>query len=754
MASPEKIKELLKPFNIIPQSHTPLEGYISKNYKVVDNKNRKYVLKYYADPAEYELVLAETGIIKNISGKLNFNIPEAIPAEGSLLYTYNDGSFSRLMPFIEGRFFAESDHSDLLMVNLGKAAASLDLAMNNLSDAAIERRKLFWDLQHFRLSLPRIQYIRDPSRKKLVHYFFDQFEHHVFPEFPFLRHSIIHNDFNDWNILTREHEITGLLDFGDICYAPLVIEPAIAITYAMLSKENPVAVAKKILEGYQSVYPLTEKEISLLYYLIPARLCISVCSSALARNEGKDSDYVLISEKSAWDLLEKWIRLNPVFVQNELLEAAGYQPVDLSGKKQVASKQRKKYFSPALSLSYRHPVYMHASAFQYMYDEAGNTYLDAYNNIPLVGHCHPRVTRAIGNQIRKLNTNTRYYYDSLGRYAEKLLKYFPEKLNKVFFVNSGSAATDLALRLAKQYTERQHLLVLENGYHGNTQAALDASSYKFDGKGGKGIPGSVTRLPLPKLFSGRLSSGTAYAQEAIQITGQLISQDNTPAAFIAEMISGCGGQVPLAEGYLNAFIPFLKKNKILFIADEVQTGFGRLGHHFWGFEMQQAEPDLVILGKPMGNGHPIGAVVTTTEIADAFANGMEFFSSFGGNPVSCEAGLAVLEILEEENLQLAAARTGDHFISLLNELKNIHPEIGDIRGSGLFLGVELITEDDQPHTLLAADVINDMKENHILISTDGPHNNVLKTKPPLCFTAQNAEEVVSRLDKFLRSRKS
>lgn len=751
MIDRKKIIALLEPFSIVPAHTERLDGYISENYLVVDAENKKFVLKNYADPADFTLIHAETSLIQSVSGKLPFKVPDAIPVQNSLLFVYTDGSFSRLMPFIEGLFFAEADHSDELLINLGKAAASLDLALKDLRNADIESRKLFWDIQHYRLSKPRIGYIRHAGQRKLVEYFFDQLEQFACPEFPFLPHSIIHNDFNDWNILTEGNNITGLLDFGDIAYSPRINELAIAITYAILAKENPVAAAKKIIEGYQSAYPFSAKEIQLLYYLIPARLCISVCSSAEAKSARRDSDYVLISEKPAWDLLERWITLSPVLVKNEFLSAAGFNPVDLSPSKEQAVLRRKKYFSPAMGLSYREPVHITSSAFQYMYDADGNTYLDAYNNIPLVGHCHPYISRAISNQARLLNTNTRYHYTALGSYAEKLLSYFPEKLNKVFFVNSGSAATDLAIRLAKNFTGRDHQLVLKHGYHGNTQIGIDISSYKFDGRGGKGNPEITHTLPLPKIYNGTNESGRAYAAEAINQIEELMAKNIIPAFFIAEMISGCGGQVPLADQYLKILFPFLQKNKILLIADEVQTGFGRLGHHFWGFEMQGIIPDLVILGKPMANGHPMGAVVTTTEIADAFANGMEFFSSFGGNPVSCEAARAVLHILEEEQLQQQAAETGDYYIALLNDLQKKYPVLGDIRGSGLFLGVEFITEKNEPNTELASVVVNRLKDNFILTSTDGPFNNVLKSKPPLCFTKKNAKEVVTRLDEILKA---
>ena len=332
-----------------------------------------------------------------------------------------------------------------------------------------------------------------------------------------------------------------------------------------------------------------------------------------------------------------------------------------------------------------------------------------------------------------------------------MLGYFPEKLNKVFFVNSGSAATDLAVRMAQNFKQRKHLAFLEHSYHGNTQIGIDVSAYKFDGIGGKGTPKNSIKLPLPNLFKGIFNTSNAYAEDAIEKLQEAIDNKKLPAAFLAEPISGCGGQVPLADGYLKQLYPFLKEHGILTISDEVQTGFGRLGSHFWGFEMHDVIPDMVILGKPMGNTHPIGAVVCTQEIADAFANGMEFFSSFGGNPVSCAVGLEVLNIIEEEKLQENALVVGNYYKAELKKLQSEFSCIGDVRGQGLFLGIEFIDSKGQPETKIAQELKSQLKENFILVSTDGPHDSVIKTKPPLCFTKENVDHVIYSLNRILKT---
>ncbi|MDX1285820.1 MAG: aminotransferase class III-fold pyridoxal phosphate-dependent enzyme, partial [Draconibacterium sp.] len=413
-------------------------------------------------------------------------------------------------------------------------------------------------------------------------------------------------------------------------------------------------------------------------------------------------------------------------------------------------KERFQSINPIFSVSYKRPIYMESAAFQYMFDKYGNTYLDAYNNIPHVGHSHPKVVEAGQKQMAKLNTNTRYLYDQINEYTANLLKLFPEKLNKVFLVNSGSAASDLAIRMARTFTGKNRIAALEHGYHGNTNSVIEISHYKFAGKGGSGASSHVLPLPMPDTFRGEFrneDAGEKYAKQGIQ----LINNAEGIAAFIAEPIVGCGGQVPLATGYLKEIYKAVRKQGGICISDEVQTGFGRLGDIFWGYEMYDVVPDIVVLGKPMGNGHPIGTVVTTDEIADAFNSGMEFFSSFGGNPVSCAIGQAVLDVIEEEHLQRNAKIVGDYYMKQLRELQQKYECIGDVRGSGLFIGFEFVKERQtlEPDSALAQKVKNELRNQYILISTDGPYDNVIKSKPPLCFSKDNVDEVINAIEKIL-----
>ena len=736
--------KLLIDYDLDPTDIEKLEGYDSINYRI-KTKSDQYVLKHYLNSKEYGLINAEVQLLDEISDQLSFQIPTTVKP----ITILDDNSFTRLLTYIEGDFLANAKQNKDLLFNFGKSIAQLDKHLLSKRNYPIEARKQVWDLQYCLLNKVKIDHITDASKRKLVHYFFDQFEHHVLPIHDVLRYSIIHGDLNENNVLVEKNEIVGFIDFGDICYSPLINEIAIAITYIMLlNKKDPIKKACEVLKGYHSVVALFKEEVELLYYLIAARLCVSVCNSSEAMAKGGQTDYILINQKPAWKLLEQFISFNPIGMTNQFLNALEI-PTKIEDSLKILSK-RKKHTTQSLSLSYDTPIHMTGAAFQYMYDAEGNTYLDAYNNIPLVGHCHPNISQVISKKVRKLNTNTRYLYEEFTEYAEKLLSYFPNKLNKIYFVNSGSAATDLALRMARDFKQRNSIAILEHGYHGNTQMGVNVSAYKFDGKGGKGASKNIIKLPLPNTYNSTYDSGKAYAEDAIECLQKSINEGIIPAAFLVEPISGCGGQVPLAPEYLKILKPFLEKHGILMISDEVQTGFGRLGNHFWGFEMHKVIPDMVILGKPMGNTHPIGAVVTTEKIANSFANGMEFFSSFGGNPVSCAVGSKVLDILEEENLQENALVVGNYYKSELKKLQLEFSCIGDVRGQGLFLGIEFIDNKGQPDTKIAQQLKNQLKENLILVSSDGPYDSIIKTKPPLCFTKENVDQVIRTIIRILK----
>ena len=417
---------------------------------------------------------------------------------------------------------------------------------------------------------------------------------------------------------------------------------------------------------------------------------------------------------------------------------------------------RARFIGRALSVSYREPLKIVRGEGQYLYDDEGRAYLDCVNNVCHVGHCHPRVVEAVARQMATLNTNTRYLHDYLVEYARRLAQTMPGELEVCFFVCSGSEANELALRLARSATGRRDVIVVDGAYHGHTTGMIDISPYKFDGPGGEGRPAHVRVAPMPDGYRGthryedpemaaRYAAGVAAAITEARADGREI------AAFFCESMLGCAGQIVLPDGYLREAYRRVRKAGGVCVADEVQVGFGRVGSHFWAFETQGVVPDIVALGKPIGNGHPIGAVVTTQRVAEAAYTGMEYFNTFGGNPVSCAAALAVLDVIEEENLQARAAEVGARLKSNLASLAADHPIIGDVRGLGLFLGIELVRDKASltPAPREAAETVERMKDRGVLLSTDGPLENVIKIKPPLVFSRDNADLLAAGLDEVL-----
>jgi 4-aminobutyrate aminotransferase-like enzyme/Ser/Thr protein kinase RdoA (MazF antagonist) len=431
---------------------------------------------------------------------------------------------------------------------------------------------------------------------------------------------------------------------------------------------------------------------------------------------------------------------------------AGRFPAEARSKAETLT-ERRSTMGNNLSIAYSDPVKIVRGWKQYLYDEAGRRYVDAYNNVPHVGHCHPRVVEAGAVQMRVLNTNTRYLNDRLAEYAERLLATLPPELDVCYFVNSASEANELALRLTRAYTGRRDMIVLDAAYHGNTTSLIDISPYKHAGPGGAGAPKWVHVAPLPDTYRGAFrrsdrAAGAKYAAQVAEIVERVRIQRGGVGAFIAETCPSVGGQILLPKDYLENVYRAVRSAGGVCIADEVQTGLGRMGTSFWAFEDHGVVPDIVVMGKPLGNGHPIGAVATTRAIAEAFDNGMEFFSTFGGNTVSCAIGVAVLDVLRDERLQEHAREAGDRMLEGLRLLAGRHALIGDVRGSGLFLGVELVRNRGtlEPAGKEASFVANRMRERGILLGTDGPYHSVIKIRPPMPFSVEDGELLVRELD--------
>ena len=423
--------------------------------------------------------------------------------------------------------------------------------------------------------------------------------------------------------------------------------------------------------------------------------------------------------------------------------------------KAAIAASRHEHIGGNLSVSYgASPLHIVRGYKQYLYDDAAHRFIDGYNNVAHVGHCHPRVVRAVSEQLAVLNTNTRYLQEQLTRYAEQLTALLPPSLSVCYFTASGSEANELALRLARAHTGARDLIVMDSAYHGITTTLIDISPYKHAGPGGSGAPDWVHRSPIPDVYRMRgthADPGAWFASQVGEVIAGLAAQGRRLSGYIAETCPSVGGQIMLPQGFLRDVYARVRAAGGLCIADEVQTGFGRLGTHFWAFEAHEVTPDIVVLGKPIANGYPMGAVVTTRAIAESFDNGMEYFSTFGGSTAACVAGSTTLQVTRDEELQRNALLVGERLLSGLRPLVGEFEIVGDVRGSGLFLGVELVRDRQtlEPAPDEATFVVDRMRQRGVLVGTDGPYHNVIKIRGPMPLSLTDADRVVESLTRSL-----
>jgi 4-aminobutyrate aminotransferase-like enzyme/Ser/Thr protein kinase RdoA (MazF antagonist) len=685
----------------------PLPSERDENWRI----GEEFVLKIANLSENRTFLEAQAAVLERLRGAATgLRWPEVSPIREV------EGRLARMLSWIPGTVLAESRQSAETLRSLGGALAKMDCALEGFDDPGAHR-DFHWDLGQARQARAYLPLLSD-SQRALVEPIFERRERIDFDALP---HSVIHGDANDYNVLVEDGQVVSVLDFGDMVWSATVGNLAIAVAYAMLGKQDPVAAAAQVVRGYRAVRALTEAEVDAIWPLAETRLAMSVCYCAWQRSEAPENEYLSISNAPAWELLGRLAEL-----------PGGYAGEVFRASDEDLLRRRRRHLGPSLSISYREPLHMIRGRGTYLYDADGRAYLDCVNNVAHVGHCHPRVVRAAAEQMARLNTNTRYLDATLVEYVERLTATLPGELSVVYLVCSGSEANELALRLARAHTGRERVVVVETAYHGNTNALIEISPYKFRGPGGRGCPGHVRVLPMP---GQPLPHGRGSDCRGVDLKGRF----EGAGAFFCESALSCAGQVILPAGYLRERYAEARAAGAVCVADEVQTGFGRAGSHFWMFETQGVAPDIVTMGKPIGNGHPLGAVVTTPEIARSFANGMEYFNTFGGNPVSCAVGLAVLDVIRDEGLQENARATGEYLMAGLRQL----PGILDVRGLGLFIGFDL------PDEATATELVNRMKARGVLLSTDGPRHNVIKIKPPIVFSRADADVLLGRLDETL-----
>jgi 4-aminobutyrate aminotransferase-like enzyme len=426
----------------------------------------------------------------------------------------------------------------------------------------------------------------------------------------------------------------------------------------------------------------------------------------------------------------------------------------MSDTNSAMMERRRELLGAAYELFYDNPIHIVKGEGVWLFDADGKRYLDMYNNVPHVGHCNPQVVEAITKQIATLNTHTRYLHDNILDYAERLTGKFEDELDLAMFCCTGSEANELAMRIACAHTSGTGFITTDFAYHGNSRATFEISTSDIPKDE---IPGYIVTVPAPNPYRGPFEgpdAGKKYAAFVRDAIDTLNERGIRLAAFVIDTIASSSGVVSPPEGYLSRVASIVRESGGLFIADEVQPGFARTGRNFWGYQADGFVPDIVTLGKPMGNGHPLAGVVTRSGIVEELASQGGYFNTFGGNPVSCAAGLAVLDVVEKENLQQNALDVGQYLVDGLWNLADKHASIGDVRGTGFFLGLELVEDRDtkSPATALTKAIVNDLRDRGLLTGSIGPDANILKLRCPMIFSRENADYALDLIDACLATR--
>jgi 4-aminobutyrate aminotransferase-like enzyme/Ser/Thr protein kinase RdoA (MazF antagonist) len=721
-----------------------LPGYIDQNIRITTDDGASFVLRVTQPPADAARLTFIDSVLAAASST-SFSTPRLVPTtNGEHHVSTEDGHIMRVFTWLEGTTLEDVGLVDGLAFSIGQAAAEMVTSLAHVHDPTTTPLQV-WDLRHANQTITqRFSHLEGDLERHLITVVLGRYRTLNTDALPL---QVVHNDINPGNLLVDRDRVTGLLDFGDTTRTFRIAELAIAAAYAALDTDNPLQTIVEVCGGYHAYMEHTDlaptaDEAAALPDLILARLATSVTVAA-ARSDANPHWHA--TRDATWDLLTRLVSGDIGTIASTITAAA------LNEATPPAAPATRPHVGTALSLAYDEPLNIASGRGTYLADHLGRRYLDAVNNVAHVGHSHPAVVRAASVAAATLNTNTRYLHPELIRYAERLAATLPAHLDTVFLVNSGSEANELAVRLARTATGRNAIACVDHGYHGNTSTLIDISPYKFNGPGGQGRRSWVTVLPALDPYRNTAFGGDDAYRE-YQLAAADVMAGTDLAALIVEALPGCGGQIVPSGGSLSAAYDMARSAGAVVIADEVQTGLGRVGDYFWAFELFDVVPDIVTIGKPAGNGHPLAAVVTTRSIADAFDNGMEYFNTFGGNPVSAAVGNAVLDVIEDENLQQNAATVGHRIKDGLASLADTHVSIGDVRGVGLFIGVDLVTDraTKEPDASLAHIVVERAKLRGVLLSTDGPGDNVIKIKPPLVFSDGDADRLVTTIDHALQ----
>jgi 4-aminobutyrate aminotransferase-like enzyme/Ser/Thr protein kinase RdoA (MazF antagonist) len=663
-----------------------------------------------------------------------------------------------LVSFLPGRLLAAMPPSTLLLQNLGTTLARVDRALQGFFHPSLTRR-LAWDVRRLPELAQLSGYIQSAALRDAV----DRVSSALrtcLPRLRGLRSQAIHGDCHAANLLVDAdgQSICGILDFGDMIHAPRIFEPAVAMSELLTEAVSTFDSVAAVLRGYVQSQTLQTDEVELLFDIVTARHAVTLLVHAWRRehdppgarvldqaavHSGRSLEWLLNSDRGA--LTRAWHEAAGTLPAETSLAVPAAAPPDAAQGVNLARRHR--LMGAGAELFYEKPLHFVRGAGVWLYDAQGRAYLDVYNNVPHVGHAHPTVVAAIQRQTATLATHTRYLHENILQYAEQLTARLPAHLDACIFVNSGSEANDVAWRMAQMATGQRGGLVMDHAYHGIT----DAVAALTPGVGKPRDPRVATIAPPPRHV--RVSVGMtaaeldAAAQDADGAIARLAEQGLGPAAFFVDSSLTSSGVFDPPAAWAAAVSARVRAAGGLIVADEVQYGLGRSGSHFWGFERRGLRPDIVTMGKPVGNGYPMGVVVANRSLIEAFQATYGFFSTFGGNPVAAAAGLAVLEVLDHEQLMANAAATGGYLREQLESVATRHECLGEVYGAGLLLGVDVVGRDAAEAKLRNKRIVNALAtESRILIGYEGPQASILKLRPPMPFRREHADRLVQAID--------
>lgn len=737
-----------------------LEGERDQNWRVQAADGGSAVFKV-CHPAEGDAVLqCQAEALEHIADSdPSLPVPRLIRTrDGAMLGRLANGADRypvMVLSWLEGRVLGQQALSRGSLLELGQVLARLGVALRGFIHGAPATRELVWDTRHVQRLAAQVENLDEGDRALAA----DILERHrsaIAPALRRMRSQIIHGDVHPYNALVDNlGRVSGIIDFGDMVHGPLILDLANATGDFLTPEQDVAETLFELVRGYRSVTPLEEAEADALVDLIEVRLLMAPLIDALKASNGIASQgYFQSFNSRSLPMIREMRRIGHDRLRALVRRAAAYPafPPRHAATAEEAISRRRKVMGDKLYVFYDPPLHIVKGEGVWLTASDGRRYLDCYNNVPHVGHAHPYVAEAIARQARTLNTNTRYITDQAIEYAERLTALAGEGLTSVTFVNSGSEANDLAWRMAKAFTGHAGGLCMDFAYHGVSEA-IDAFS-PSNSPAHWNAP-HVRQMPAPDLYRGPYGPGPGvgerYAVLAEPLIAELQEKGFGVAAAMVDSAFMTNGILDAPEGYLRGIVERVRNAGGLFIADEVQSGFGRMGPSFWGHRHHGVVPDFITIGKPAGNGYPLGVVITRPEILSHFLQFGPFFSTFGGNNVAGAAGMAVLDVIRDENLLENARDVGAHFRKGLSGLMQKHSLIGDVRGVGLATGVELVHDraGKAPAGDVMARLLNLIRDEGALVGGEGRSGNVLKIRPPIVFSRDDADFAVAAIDRAL-----